>query len=337
MKNIIVIIVSALPIVMQTSCKESVRNSCIQIDLSSVPMDPSEIDLDILTREVSLDNDSIIIGNIVDLVATDSVCFILDENGSIIRYPLADGISPKRINSRGHGFGEYIAPVALTSDKDTLYVLDIATASILKYDTDLKPLENVQLDHPAQNILICGDNILSDNLDLKSNSNMVIMSDRKGNHIDNLIPIADVGELDSYRVGNTFMERMQDDVFVLDSKGNTLYMYEDGVMHPAYRYDFGKRMIPEGKPLDVGNLSQYAVSTHCFISGDMVLLSYLLDNQRQYCYYDVKTGQIKNGTVNATSEGFPFFPRWQHGNELIGYLESESGEKNGSLLFYTLK
>ena len=69
----------------------------------------------------------------------------------------------------------------------------------------------------------------------------------------------------------------------------------------------------------------------------MVLLSYLLDNQRQYCYYDVKTGQIKNGTVNATSEGFPFFPRWQHGNELIGYLESESGEKNGSLLFYTLK
>lgn len=49
MKNIILIIVSALPIVMQTSCKESVGNSCIQIDLSSVPMEPSEIDLDILT------------------------------------------------------------------------------------------------------------------------------------------------------------------------------------------------------------------------------------------------------------------------------------------------
>ncbi|MDE6795174.1 MAG: 6-bladed beta-propeller [Muribaculaceae bacterium] len=290
----------------------------------------------ITTRTLSLDRDSLKIGQIKDIAFGDSVCYVLDMNANVFRIPYNVESRSKVINKRGNGPGEYIAPVAIDIYDNDVYVLDIATSSVLKYDENLNSVNSIRLSHPADDIIVFDYGIMASNLDLKTCASPFIIYDFDGKILADLSKNTVNKEPAAYKICTNPFLNIEDSVYALDGNTNKLYVVKDQEIVMKYEFDFGDRAQPKDIVLDVDNYSKYALSTNCFHIGDKAILSYLIENKRMYCFYDKVTGFIWNGSLRETADGFPFFPKWQKDNELVGVLESPDDSENGSLLFYSI-
>jgi hypothetical protein len=101
-------------------------------------------------------SDSVLFGSVRDICVINNRLYVLDEiTASIFIFDRSNGNFIKHISSRGNGPNEYINPVAIGSDKENVYLLDIY--SILVYDKDLNPQKTIKLQYATLDF-ICTDN-----------------------------------------------------------------------------------------------------------------------------------------------------------------------------------
>jgi hypothetical protein len=97
----------------------------------------------------------------------------------------------------------------------------------------------------------------------------------------------------------------------------------------GYQFDFGKLTIPDNINTNDYNIFEdfsYVVCTHFFTLQDRLVLSFLYENKRYYNFTNLLTAEQKAGIIE--SQYIPFFPQWQRGNTLIGYVHYEDIKDN---------
>ena len=92
--------------------------------------------------------------------------------------------------------------------------------------------------------------------------------------------------------------------------------------------DFGKLGIPSGIDRYSINLYEepYAFAGNIFMLSDMFVPSFFYKSQRYYAFIPLSEGELMSGIVWDKCYGIPFFPQWQHGNELIGVCPRKLAE-----------
>lgn len=286
----------------------------------------------IKTRELSLDRDSLKIGPVLDIAFGDSAFYILDRFASIIRVPYDTDVSAKQVNIKDLCPGDYINPVSLDFYNDSLFVLDMATASILVFDKNFQPVKKMQLRYSTHDLTVQDEIIVATNLELPSDPSPFIIYDMNGNVVSKLTKDIVYDDIDLNIYCQKPFLNIDGNVYALDGNSNRVYSLLGNNLIPIFEFNFGNRSKLEKEHLDT---SKYVVSTECFNLGDMTILSYLFNDERFYCFYNCSTGKVENGILHQTSDGYAFYPRWQYAGELIGYLPSEDGTGNGSLLFFS--
>ena len=319
-------------------CSQSIVTNPGIIDIATLEVqDLSNYTSNIRTRHLSLDRDSLIIGDIGDIAFGDSVCYILDMNASIIKFPYNTDAKATLINKKGNGPGEYIFPKAIEVNNDNVFLLDMATSSILKYDKDLNLINTVKLRYPADDFTVTDDAIIANNLISQSSPSPFIVYNMDGEIIYTLTQDIITKAPDTFKIGSKSFLKVGTMVYALDSNTSKVYTWDGKQFAPFCEYDFGDKAKPEEEFLSFENHSKYTLPKDYFHIGDKSILFYLKDGKSLlYCLYDHKTGNTQKG-LPIISDTFPFFPRWQKDNELVGYLEAEDEEKNGSLIFYSIE
>lgn len=309
------------------------KNRVHSIDLSnSKTVKLDDIASRIKTRELSLDRYSLKIGPVLDIAFGDSAFYILDRFASIIRVPYDNDGSAKQINIRDIYPGDYIYPVSLDFSNDSLFVLDMATASILVFDRNFQPEKKMQLRYSTHDLTVQDEIIVATNLELPSDPSPFIIYDMNGNVVNKQTKDIVYDDIDLNIYCQKPFLNIDGNVYALDWNSNRVYSLLGNNLIPIFEFNFGNRSKPEKEHLDT---SKYVVSTEWFNLGDMTILSYLFNDERFYCFYNCSIGKVENGILHQTSDGYAFYPRWQYAGELIGYLQSEDSTGNGSLLFFS--
>lgn len=79
-----------------------------------------------------------IIGQIKDVCVIGDTIFLLDEiTSALYSFDKNSGQCLASVLKKGHGPNEYINPVALSVNAENLYVLDMPTSRIIKFDKGL--------------------------------------------------------------------------------------------------------------------------------------------------------------------------------------------------------
>lgn len=123
------------------SCSLNERNGYgqqIDIDLDKEVIDSIPLSqlIDSITYSTLNLGDSLVIGRISDMSITDSMIIILDEQTKSVLKFANNGRFLYPIGSNGQGPGEYIAPEAIDTDDENIYVYDYMQLSVLKYKHD---------------------------------------------------------------------------------------------------------------------------------------------------------------------------------------------------------
>ena len=310
------------------------KNGVQSIDLSSSETgNLNDIASRISTLVFSLDRDSLNIAPVLDIAFGDSAIYMLDRFASVTKVPFNTEAKSIQFNIRDVFPGDFINPVSIDILNDSLYVLDIADASLLVFDMNFQPTKKIRLRYATVDFSVQDESIMTTNIELPSDPSPFIIYDMNGNIINKLTKDIVYEDIDPNIYCQKAFYKVDGSLYALDGNVNKVYALDGDKLIPKFDFDFGIRTKPESKHLDT---SKYVVSTEFFQIRNMTVLSYLFNDERFYCFYDSSTGKIENGTLHQTSDGHAFYPRWQYNGELIGYLPSEDGTGNGSLLFFSL-
>lgn len=319
------------------ACSSSTERNIYKVDLSSANSDNlNNFSSKISCSQLALNMDSLTLSTVKDIAFGDSAVYVLDMSASIAKIPYDLDGHAFTVNRRGVGAGEYISPVAIEAFDDYIYILDIATATVHRYDSELSPINSIKLSNPADDFTVTRDYIIVSNIGTSDNVGKFTVYSMDGRVVSNSNEDSYEYDIPSFKVCSNPLINVDGTVYALDGEYNRIYILNNGKLLPEFEYDFGEKAKPSDVVVDSSNFSKYAMSTDCFHIGDITVLSYLVDNKRQYCFFDRNTGSINNGAIPETYDGQPFYPRWQNGNKLVGYIEPDNPEENGVLLFYSI-
>ena len=272
-----------------------------------------------------------IIGQIKDVCVIGDTIFLLDEiTSALYSFDKNSGQCLASVLKKGHGPNEYINPVALSVNAENLYVLDMPTSRIIKFDKGLNAVENVQFDFPASDFIVLDNGFLLYNLTPTSEKGKFVYISSKGEYVNSFVfP----GKRDNFNSvlggGKTFFKNEESDVFVFESYSDIVYKWDNDSLQPVCRMDFGKWGIPSNMSRYNINLFEepYAFSGNVFMLSDMFIPSFFYKSRRYYGFIPLSGGESVFGIVKDKCYGIPFFPKWQYGNELIGVCLRELAEK----------
>ena len=239
------------------------------------------------------------IGDIKDICRVDSFLYILDGATLSVSKFNQDGLLLRQISTQGNGPMEYIQPMSLCADKSHVYLLDLPGMSIISYNQDLKAEEEITLPFP------CSEFIRTE----------------KGFLCYNMAPT-------------------QGNIFINPPITQTIYRWnQDSETAEEYiTFDFGSKNFPHDSELNVTRLGElpYAFPMYFFHIQESCLYSFLYQDQSYY--YQKTSTADKAGSISKQSS-YPFFPRWQIGNKLIGTCPSEflhlgSEQEAGEVLLF---
>lgn len=330
------ILLALIPGILLSSCHMDHDGNVITVEISDF-RDRDLSTISISTKEIPLDKGDFMIAPVQSMDFSDSVCYILDRKGMIIRYPLSGDDRPLIVDRHGSGPGEYVMPMSLQVYRDTLYLLDYPTAKILKYDMDLNHIGDISLKIPSRNFHVSRHGIFTENNDIRSIPCRIILYDHTGNSELNMVDVDGEQTNDEYIITDMDFRTYRDTTYALDGKGNRLLYFDGKGMTDLMAFEFNGAATPADKGITHDSMMETAVTTHCFPAGNGKLLSFLSEGIRYYSYIDAQGNAIVSGKISDTDDGYPFYPRWSYGKTPVGYMEGESDDSNGSLLFYSLK
>lgn len=273
-----------------------------------------------------------IIGQVKDLCVIGDTIFVLDEMAAALSvFDKNSGKYLASVSKKGHGPNEYINPVALSVDAENLYVLDMPASRIIKFDKELNAVESVQFDFPASDFIALDGGFLLYNLAPKSEKGKFVHINGKGEYVNSFI-FPEKREHSSHiwgGGGKTFLKNGESDVFVFEFYEDVVYKWEHDSLQSVCRMDFGKWGIPSGIDRYSVNLYEepYAFAGNIFMLPDMFIPSFFYKSRRYYGFIPLSGRKSMFGIVKDKRYGIPFFPRWQHGNELIGICPRQLAEK----------
>ena len=283
------------------------------------------------------------IGQIEDVAAIDPSLYILDViTSSIFQFNRKDGTLLHRISTRGKGPLEYIQPMALTTDSNHLYVLDVPGMAILSYNKNLQAERKISITFPCLDFIRTKQGFLCYNAAPTETLKQIVYLDQEGKIIDSY-------QLDNFKNGlsagaKIFTQDAQGKIFVTTTFSRVIYGWNESLtrLEKLKTFDFASYNIPSDMEVERVNIFQkpYAIPSQFFHIKNAHLRSFIYRSKRYYCLKS--TSDQKIGTIRGES-AYPFFPRWQIGDCLIGtcsedFFSSESSEEAGEvLLFYSLK
>ncbi|MDE6452152.1 MAG: 6-bladed beta-propeller, partial [Odoribacter sp.] len=281
-----------------------------------------------------------IIGQVKDVCVIGDTIFLLDGMASTLySFDKNGGKYLASASKKGHGPNEYINPVALSVDAGNLYVLDMSASRIIKFDKDLNAVESIRFDFPASDFIALDSGFLLYNLTPTSGKGKFVHINGKGEYVNSFVFPKEKEKFNNILGGGkTFFENEESDVFVFEPYGEIVYKWYNDTLQPLYRMDFGKLGIPSGIDRYSINLYEepYVFCGNIFMLSDMFIPSYFYKSQRYYGFIPLSEGESMFGIVKDKCYNIPFFPQWQHGNELIGVCSRElaGAQDQLALVFY---
>ena len=271
------------------------------------------------------------IGQVKDVSVVGDIIFLLDEvSATLYSFDIYSGKCLASASKRGHGPNEYINPVALSVDVENLYVLDMPTSRIIRFDKELNAIGTIAFDFPASDFIALDGGFLLYNLAPTSEKGKFVYISSRGEYINSFV-FPEKGD-DFNNVlggGKVFVKNKELEVFAFESYDDIVYKWNNDSLQPILRMDFGEMGIPAGMKNDNLNYFEepYAFAGNIFMLSDMFIPSFFYKSKRYYGFIPLSQGESEFGLVKDNSYDIPFFPRWQYGDELIGICTQELAEK----------
>lgn len=272
------------------------------------------------------------IGQVKDIGVIGDTIYLLDGiTSSIYMFDKNNGKYLSSVSKKGRGPDEYINPIALSVDAGNLYVLDLPTSRIIKFDKELNAVGSVYFDFPASDFIALDNGFLLYNLAPTSEKGRFVHINGKGEYVNSFI-FPEKRRHSNYTLdggGKVFLKNGELDVFVFEFHCDIVYKWAHDTLQPVCRIDFGKLGIPSGIDRYDINLYEepYAFAGNIFMLSDMFIPSFFYKSLRYYGFIPLSGGESMSGRVSDKYYSVPFFPQWQHGNELIGICTRELAEK----------
>lgn len=272
------------------------------------------------------------IGKAKDVCMIGDTVFLLDEmTATIYSFDRKDGKCLHAVCKRGNGPNEYINPTALSVNADNLYVLDMPTSRIIAFDKNLNAVGNIALDFPAFDFIALDTGFLLYNLAPTEEKGKFVHINVKGTYINSFLPVAQENAFSGMigGVGKYFLKNRKSEVFAFESYGDVVYKWEDELLKPICRIDFGKLGVPADIDKNKVNLFEepYAFVGNVFVLQDLFVSSFFYKSKRYYGVVPLSGKELMAGTTKDGRYQIPFFPQWQYGDELIGICRRESVEE----------
>lgn len=273
-----------------------------------------------------------IIGQIKDICVIGDTIFLLDGIASTLY--VFDKNSGKYLASalkKGHGPNEYINPVALSVRAENLYVLDMPTSRIIEFDKELNAVGNVHFNFPASDFIALDSGFLLYNLAPTSEKGKFVYINDKGEYVNSFVFPKKKEHFNAIwgGGGKIFLKNEESNVTAFEFYNDIVYKWDNDSLQPFCRLDFGKFGLPSGvNRYSINPYEEpYAFSGNIFMLSDMLIPSFFYKSLRYYGFIPLFEGKSVFGIVKDKYYDIPFFPQWQHGNELIGVCPQKFAEK----------
>ncbi|MCD8235498.1 MAG: 6-bladed beta-propeller [Prevotellaceae bacterium] len=267
-----------------------------------------------------------------DLCFEDTLCYILDVNLSVSCVNLNSGEIIRQIHTIGNGHHEYIMPQALCSYGGFVYLLDIAKRNIIKYDRMLTPISSFTTDYTAWDFIKTDSGFLF--LSLTDNQGTeIVYSDEDGKKACSFAA-SDI-LLDSTLGSKSFTRNKKGEIYLKNPFEDDIYRWNKELLKPelAYRIDYSSHGISQTlkKGSDILFSDKYHTDTF-FASENGIFFSYINADSRFYASYNNRKDRMNAGAVSPSPDNIPFYPRWQHGDLLVGIMPCEEPEPENTTL-----
>lgn len=278
-------------------------------------------------REIPLSLNYGIIGNIKDLVWNEDRIYLIDDQNQLCAIDLSDTIIVC-VNYTGQGPGEYIDPTGVTAWGDGCAVTDLGARRLVVYDRELNYIKVVSLPATSLKAIRDKNRLILQNLSLDLWPKKFVVTDTTGVFVGAYID-------ENPDVAPQFLQPASslsdgDSIFLFVSPSTILYNINDGI-RTYMAFDFGKN----GETLTSSgslNYSKAVLNAATFKIKNVVINSILYNGKRYYSF--VSSGNIPIAGTLYEAYGYPFFPRWQGENCLIGHYQSDSSEEKDKLLLF---
>lgn len=318
------------------SCGNVSRSDCNGKEISIYEFD-KKLNLNEFANDVTkleLETDSFMIGELKDLCFIDSILYALDGiTHKLFAYDMVRKSVVKSIDRVGNGPMEYVRPMALDSDEENIYVLDFPTRKVLTFSRDLTPVREFRLPFAAWDFVKTDNGFLFCNMTINEDLKKIVETDDEGLVVNNYLSENPIGATG----GQCFIKTSAKDIYVLPPYSNYSYEWTENGLKDFYSTDFGSKNMPRGNNQEMGKYEEeYAYNTDIFVVSKYVLFSFLYKGKRIYSFIDREKGVQKSGIAYDKTRNFPFYPRWQYKNSLIGAFREDTGGEDLklSLLFF---
>lgn len=273
------------------------------------------------------------ISEVQDLCMNDSWIFILDINQTVFKVDVHTGLIAQKMHKRGHSESEVIAPKAITTSGDTLYVLDFQSMAILSFDMNLSFLSRFQIPFPALDFAKVDNGFLLYNINATDELKQIVHIDERGQVIGSYFDKD--SDLDMLLSDKIFMEATEGEIYFMLPASDKIYKWRDGKILNEYILDYGNGKVHEKKSSNLYR-KRKDNAINAFVMQNYVVISFLSQSMVKYNFYDRRTKESDAGMVACKSSA-AFYPRWQYQTCLIGIsdiADEHIGQGEMKLLFY---
>lgn len=272
---------------------------------------------------IRLHNDSLdmVTGIISNVKIIDSTIYISDDESLYLCDFL--GNIKRKISKLGAGHDEYKSIQSFDIDtKGNIWVLSRRTRQLVKYGTNGKFYDRIQLDFYANDLCVVDDNhillYLGNEMDGNHKNNLCLLNTDSKKIEKEYLPISEKKSQYMFIKSNMNFNSLGQDKCFFELFNDTIYQYDDNGVEPKYIVDFSLHKIPnnlyENDFRDIREFftniheNKYAYSTGIFTETDKnIVLSYIYDMKKHI----VVKSKNDNSTFDFTGIiGFSFCPKY---------------------------
>jgi hypothetical protein len=259
--SIVALFTIMLPITMGCNNASKKSDSAKVLSLTSKYDDEEDIsDINLFSGFdlISLQDDSVIIGEIDKILCTDSLIYLVDKyQGHCINIFSSSGKYLNTINRFGRGPGEYtqLSDIFVNEKESTFNILDCGCSRLLVYDLlgnqylrSLPLPKSFKLLKPMKNGYIGFMGNYSEDPNIPNNIWILNKNLEVRNSYFSIVP-----ERESHTIDNKYISKYHDEIQIVMELSNDVYSYSGSQMNKKYTFDFGKMNLPKVDKSELDN------------------------------------------------------------------------------------
>lgn len=226
-------------------------------------------------------------------------------------YSLETGKLVCSINAQGKGHGEYVKPAAIASDKDNVYVLDMAGLAVNSYDRNLKFKERINIGFPCLDLEKTETGFLLYNLNANDDVGKIVVTDNEGVMVNDFLKM-DIDTRTSLPTKHIFQKNGKA-VCIIDPCSFAVYKYEDEALEHIASLEYNDAASQPVRPVSAFIVNSKVISQYW---SKFVMTS----------IHDTVSGKSQSGIAGTSKSDYGFMPIVQHANSLYGiYPDTNEG------------